>query len=223
MPVRCTVGSCAASQRNLYFAYGANLNAAVLRRRDVSPLDSFPAKALDSSVWLSFRHRAGYATLIFGDAPPTGSNAADICQPHGLLYLITDSDLVKLVRSEGGYVTRSVRLQLYGHAGKSGHGAGDAPEGWATDVQALTFVSDRFNLLPSSVPPPERYLKKIVQGAKAAALDPEYVQRLVKVQAAQADGRGLAREYYDTLGNQIGQLLLATAVTGAAGWFVTQL
>jgi len=57
----------------LYFAFGANLSAATLRRRGVYEVYAHdPAFVEDPATRLAFRHRGGYATLRGGDIRAPG-------------------------------------------------------------------------------------------------------------------------------------------------------
>jgi hypothetical protein len=61
----------------LYFAFGANLSAATLRRRGVYEVYAHePAFVEDPATRLAFRHRGGYATLRGGALRKPGSNSS---------------------------------------------------------------------------------------------------------------------------------------------------
>ena len=49
-----------------YFAYGANLSLACLRRRLVSPISRSPAVVLDPSIKMVFQHRGGGCVAAAG-------------------------------------------------------------------------------------------------------------------------------------------------------------
>ena len=119
----------------LHFAYGANMDPAVLGRRGLTgPAWATPAVARG---WrLAFNHRAAYANLEEGGSPAEAreglaSHPPDTtpppppppppppwpADPHGVLYGLAPPDWAALVAAEGGYGVRQVEVVTYGGAG----------------------------------------------------------------------------------------------------------
>ena len=129
----------------LHFAYGANMDPAVLGRRGLTgPAWATPAVARG---WrLAFNHRAAYANLEEGGSPAEAreglaSHPPDTtpppppppppppwpADPHGVLYGLAPADWAALVAAEGGYGVRQVEVVTYG--GEGGAGGGGKKEG----------------------------------------------------------------------------------------------
>ena len=197
----------------LYFAYGANMSGATLRRREVSPLAAQPAVLEDVSLCLSFVHRGGYATV--GPAPPSGGGGGPAAaQPravqlwrspvHGVLYSLHPEDLQRLQRWEVGYQ----RAEL---AVRSSDGQRHAA--------AAVFQSSPLLRLRAPVPPAQRYLALLLEGAREHQLEGGYLAWLEALAgvAVQPSALGAAR-YSDTPAETLARGLGAAALLGAGAW-----
>ena len=187
-----------------YFAYGANMARSTLAKRDVRPLSACPAK-MSNYHSIAFRHRGGYATIIekstaaqtwlsIAQSPPVSSaqiadtsvdphhngRLLEYCGPHGVLYELKQADMRKLATRESGYSLGSTQVTLY---------SGDR-------LVALMFTSQSLLRLPASVPPQQRYLELLLEGAQSHALATEYTEWLHGLPCARPGGLG--SEYFDT-------------------------
>eukprot|EP00899_Mesostigma_viride_P011843 jgi/Mesvir1/2065/Mv02320-RA.2 len=104
-----------------YFAFGANMNKSVLKRRGINPKIMVPATM--PSKRLVFHHRGGYSSLIDLN-PPNGSPNRDpgghdggspadkensqpsVPAAHGVLELLTRAEWDALREVEMGYLVR---------------------------------------------------------------------------------------------------------------------
>ena len=167
----------------LYFAYGANMNRAVLAKRGVKPLDISPAKLLDPSLALCFQHRGGFGTLKAAPGPSDCEQSC--CIPglvHGTVMRVDAAGWTALRGFETGYTVQQIELETYGPSCRL--------------LKALTFVSQRQLLLRQPVAPPARYLKLLREGAAQHSLDPQYQAELAACVAREAGP--LPDEYFDT-------------------------
>ena len=136
----------------LYFAYGANINRAVLAKRGVKPLDISPAKLLDPSLALCFQHRGGFGTLKAAQCPSDCEQPCCIHGPvHGTAMQIDAAGWTALRGFETGYRVQHIELETYGPSCRL--------------LKALAFVSQRQLMLRRPVAPPARYLKLLREGA----------------------------------------------------------
>jgi len=210
--------------QTLHFAYGANMNRAVLAKREVRPLKSEPAVA-SASVELAFRHRGGYATLQQATASAnlrtqSAIHAADchaqgtaygraccLARPHGTLYLLQEHDLKKLAARETGYTLQDVTVTTY-----------SGEDSWGEETQASAFHSRPSLMLPVAVPPPADYLELLIEGAQQNELDHSYIERLRVIQTAPPGG--LPDEYFDTPSGIIAAVAMGAFLTavGVAWW-----
>lgn len=185
------------------FAFGANMSPSTLAKRGVRPLASEPAMvAQQACMQLSFSHRGGYATLrqLGARPPPAPGPAAGPawCQPHGVLHTLTPADLQRLAAREVGY--RQVAIPVCTYAGQA------VPA-------ALVFVSSPLLRLYRPVPPTQRYLDLLLEGACHHGLDPSYIAWSEGLEAAPPgplDGR------YDACPADSLAKLMAVGVAGAA-------
>jgi len=167
----------------LYFAYGANTDPAVLRRRSVNPSEARPASTPKNLYHICFRHRAGYATVL----PGAGTLHDNFTFPgvvHGVLYDITGDELHLLKRAEEGYTATQITVVPYDNA--------------VTTIIATAFQSHSWNLLPSPVKPTLQYRNKLLAGAIHYKLHPDYIRWLESLDVERPSGYGLPRHYYDT-------------------------
>lgn len=195
----------------LYFAYGANMDPAVLARRGVTPAFARPAVLVSPpSLRLAFAHRAAFATLV--DSRDGGEPATTTSPPpHGVLYGLDAAGWKALERAEVGYRWTEVGVQAY-----------EAPPSSPTTARA--FVSSPLHRLKGgrSLPPPAAYLGRLVSGARAARLDEVYCAWLERTACADPPaGRGLPGVYFETPGRDavlLGGLGLAA---GMVGWAIS--
>lgn len=154
-----------------YFAYGANLASTVREgRRQLRPLSTACGFVKDS--------RLAFNMPGFGPAEPSFASlrTSPGQECHGGIFELTLSDWLKLCASEGvpfGYAVREVQVELY--AGGS--------------VSAFTLVGG----LPFDLPPSERYLSLIREGARELGLTAAYQERLSRVQTAPFGSRPAVR------------------------------
>lgn len=146
-----------------YFAYGSNLAASVREgRRQLRPLSTSCGFVRDA--------RLAFNMPGFGPAEPAFASlqAAPGQECHGGVFELDLSDWLKLCVSEGvpfgGYTVKSVDVELYSGG----------------TVPAFTLVGG----LPFDLPPSERYLSLIRDGAQELGLTRAYQDRLAKVQIA---------------------------------------
>lgn len=184
------------------FAFGANMSLAALAKRGVRPLASEPALVADAVWELSFSHRGGYATLRqLGAGPPPAPGPGPVPgpawrQPHGVLHTLMPADIQRLAAREVGYRQVGVSVRTYG-----GH----------AEPAALAFASSPWLRLRQPVPPPQRYMALLLEGARHHGLDPGYVAWLEGLEAAPP---GPLDERYDACpANALAKL----AAVGAAG------
>jgi hypothetical protein len=179
----------AADRVVLYLAYGANMSSRKLRERGVTTSDpGRPAVARDKTV--SFSHRGGFATLLDLDTNPQNSKGLHIGssgheQPlgivcHGVVYSLTEGNMRRLSRVETGYRRASVAVVTYG-------------EQW---LEAEVFVSQPSLVLKAAVPPTERYLTLMREGAREHGLKQDYLSWLDGVQPW--DGYSHQESRFDT-------------------------
>jgi hypothetical protein len=215
----------AAAEVVRYFAYGANMARSTLAKRDVRPLSACPAK-MSNCHSIAFRHRGGYATIIedstaaqtwlsIAQSPPVSSaqiavtsvdtdyngRLLEYCGPHGVLYELHQADMRKLASRESGYSLGSTQVTLY---------SGDR-------LVALMFTSQSLLRLPASVPPQQRYLELLLEGAQSHALAAEYTEWLHGLPFAQPGSLG--SKYFDTPSELLARcaaVSLACAATYAA-------
>lgn len=140
------------------FGYGSNMDAASLRAKGVVPLASERAVLrgwrLRFNVQHFFPHEGGVGNIEPGDAHDR------VC---GVLHRLPDDALPKLDAAElypDGYDRIEVRLDCAGRAAKA-----------IAYVGTPGFVND-------ACLPTRRYLNILLQGARAAGLDAEYLEAL---------------------------------------------
>jgi hypothetical protein len=159
------VAPASASVTVRYFAYGANLAAAVREgRRQLSPVSAAPGLVRD--------HRLAFNVPGFSPMEPAFASIArapgDEC--HGGVYELSVSDWLRLCASEGvpfGYRVCGVDVELYD---------GSTVPAWTLEAGLPSAFGD--------LPPSERYLQLIRDGAQELGLTRTWQQRLAQVQAA---------------------------------------
>ena len=142
-----------------YFGYGSNMDLTSLRAKGVEPLNShrarLPGWSLKFNVAHYFSHEGGVGNIV-----PTGRPGDEVV---GVVHECRDEDLeaLDLVEAYGvGYDRVTVDLETAGGP-----------------VQALAYVGiDSF--IDDRCLPTRRYLNILVKGARAAGIDPAYVDRL---------------------------------------------
>lgn len=198
----------------LYFAYGANMASATLRKRLVTQLAAQPAVLEDPSLVLSFGHRGGYATVVL--APPSSGRGLAAEPPraaapqlwrspvHGVLYSLRPEDLQRLQRWEVGY--RRAELAVRTYDGRR-HPA------------ATVFQSSPLLRLRAPVPPARRYLALLLAGAREGGLAAEHLAWLEALEGVAVQPSALgAAEYSDTPAESLARGLGAAALLGASTW-----
>mmetsp|Transcript_40934 Transcript_40934/g.65814 ORF Transcript_40934/g.65814 Transcript_40934/m.65814 type:complete len:290 (+) Transcript_40934:143-1012(+) len=226
-----------------YFAYGANMDPKVMKRRGVQLEDgsSIPGILRDHS--LCFNHQGCYANIV----PRSDSLAARInkfdeiigqspSDVHGVIYLLDPDDIKKLAKYEGGYVISKCRVEKYHHhdggtmstKGDLSNKPSQAGSGIFVD-SVIVFQSSKWFALrrrgrvhgdrPSAMGlvPRERYKRVLCVGAKFHGLDRGYQEWLRALPTlSDEDFRDLGRYYYTA--NSLLTLVVFIGV-GIAGFF----
>ena len=131
------------------FSYGANMNGAVLRRRNVRAITSVPAVLRGYAF--SYRHRGGYGTIT---PLPTG-------EVLGVVQEFSLADFETLKEKEKGYRVATLRV------------CGIGNDAWPHDV--LAFTTPPSALLQSEPSPLCRYMDVVITGARESGLPETYV------------------------------------------------
>lgn len=136
-----------------YFGFGANISPWKLReKRKIAPIEESPGSL---HGWrLMFNHKGAMGNIEPLVATDNGPESV-----HGMLLLLTPRDFDKLAKMEHEYVTSEVLVDTYD----------------GRKIKALAFTSPPEWRLQGSLPPTERYLKLIREGATEVGLDSEYV------------------------------------------------
>ena len=158
-----------------YFAYGSNLAAAVREgRRKLQPVSAAPGFVKD--------HRLAFNVPGFSPTEPAFASIArapgDEC--HGGVYELGLADWAKLCASEGvplGYRVVGVEVELY---------SGERVQAWTLEAGLPSFVGD--------LPPSERYLSLLRDGARELGLTRAWQERLATVQTAPLGTRPAMKE-----------------------------
>lgn len=202
-----------------HFAYGCGMHYQSLLKRGVRPLARDAAFVPDPSVRMRFRHKGGYATLETmapcsgsdGDGSPTGSVDQEAPRPryppftqhvHGVLYKLRAEDMGTIARKEAGYVAKEIEVQTYD----------------GRRVAAHAFVSAPLAMLPAEVPPPEKYMRALREGAGDNYLDPLHQAWLSGVETVSS--AGLGAEYFATPSKHIAYGFIAVAALLVVGFVV---
>jgi hypothetical protein len=143
-----------------YFGFGSNMNITSLRAKGVEPLASRRAVLhgwrLRFNVQHFFRHEGGVGNIERSEAPDD--------QVQGVLHDCPDAALTSLDAMEAcghGYDRITVEVEADGER-----------------VSAFTYVG-MAAFIDDSCLPSRRYLNILVNGARQAGLDPNYVQNLM--------------------------------------------
>ena len=165
-----------------YFAYGSNM----LTRRLTDPSRAPSAVACGFATAYGFVVRfhkigadgSGKCTLL--------ARTSDSAAAHGVLYEVSDADCARLDRVEGvhtgGYVRRSVRLQL----------ADDRT------VTAMTYVAGAQYVDASRIPF-DWYRDLVVAGAIEHGLPASYIEELTRAPVVSDSDAGRAARAYRLL------------------------
>ena len=157
-----------------YFGYGSNLAKSVLEgRRRLKPVSTQPG----------FVRNERLAFNMLGLSPREPSFASLVAAPneecHGCVFTLEPADWLRLLASEGvpfggplGYRVREVAVDLYG---------GGRVTAWTLGAGALATRAD--------VPPSERYLALIREGARERGLTSAWRRRLAEIQPAPSGSR----------------------------------
>ncbi|CAG9465575.1 unnamed protein product [Pedinophyceae sp. YPF-701] len=205
---------------HVYFSFGANMAPAVLRRRGITPVEGpVPAVLVPEDGWqLEFRHRAGYATVV--RTAQGRATADEVClRPvRGAAYVLTVDDFDALARAERGYEVREAEVRLSDAHDYVKSGGSELAPGAA--VSARIFVSQPDNMLPRGLPPPSRYKRVLVEGARSCKLEAGYVAALEALPETSPQGYGLPDEYYDTPALRRSKAVAVAALLTAVAAFV---
>jgi len=157
------------SDQAWYFGYGSNMNAAVFEgRRKIKPLEK------KVGVLKGYKYMCNLRGIPWLEPSFANVKKLDGEEVHGVLAKITKQDFDNLIASESGddpdgYVPTWVQVVPYGES---------------TPVVAYTLVvrPDSPRLVSwHHAPPSERYMKLVVEGAKANNLEPKYIEELQKM------------------------------------------
>ena len=153
-----------------YFAFGSNMcHTSLTKRRKVTPSKSFPATI--DGYFLNFDTIAlPYFEPCFGSI---GKSQILPDQPkvHGVLHLITEKDMKRIILTEGGGGNKDVGYQTHLVECRTYDGQ---------IVTATTLIEVPANHYHDRFFPSERYLKLLQAGAKEHNLAPEYQEWLAK-------------------------------------------
>jgi hypothetical protein len=184
------------------FVYGACLSPKLLQKRDITVINSSPAR-LASSWALSFCHRGGYATLLDTASAKPSQLVHCYTSPHGvILTLKSQQDLEKLKAREVGYSLLPIVIDI---AVNSMHHP-------SPSSSCLAFLSNPSLVLYQSVPPTQRYIDILISGARYHGLDEGYVEWLESVD--RHNGGPLPSEYDACPAQSIAQILGVAALVG---------
>jgi sulfite reductase (NADPH) flavoprotein alpha-component len=156
-----------------YFGFGSNMSMLSLRAKGVEPLAARPAELrgwrLRFNVQHFFRHEGGV-----GNIEQTGDPGHRVL---GMLHECPDEALELLDAAEAyghGYDRIKVEVEPHHHAGED-----------RRKVAALTYIGmPRF--IDDSCLPSRRYLNIVLEGARMAGLDDDYIQALASQPVHQA-------------------------------------
>ena len=142
-----------------YFGFGSNMNVVSLRAKGVEPLSWCPAVlpgwCLCFNVKHFFRHEGGVGNIEPTDVPDS--------QVMGVLYECPAESLSSLDAMEAlGYGYQRVTVEVQ---------AGEEV------VSAFVYVGTP-DFIDNSCRPTRRYLNILVEGARQAGLDPDYIRVL---------------------------------------------
>ncbi|CAD7696183.1 unnamed protein product [Ostreobium quekettii] len=138
------------------FAYGANVNRHKLEAvRGIKPLRSMPAVL--KGYRLAFNHRGAMGNvvpLLEGEGP-MGMDGV-----HGVLHCLNPADFATLTNMENAYMPQEVDVQPYDDS--------------RDPVRAVVFVSPLQQTIREGLPPPERYVRLILEGSTQWSLDSSF-------------------------------------------------
>ncbi|KAL4448021.1 hypothetical protein ABPG75_005240 [Micractinium tetrahymenae] len=162
-------------------SYGANMSPTKLSGvRGIAPLESLPA-ALPG--WrLAFVHRGAMGSLVPlapGERGPAGLGAV-----HGVLHRLGAADYGRLINMEHEYLPVEVEA---------------VPYGTSSPLPAVALVTPEDKRIADGLPPIQRYLSLLQEGAAHHQLDPGYVAWLNSLQGIDRRERGDA--YYTAAGS----------------------
>jgi hypothetical protein len=127
--------------------------------------------------------------------------------PHGVLYTLDVNDLRKIESREVGYKRERIRVVTYNI---------DNKDEIVEDVNV--FMSTPWMVLRRAVPPTERYIGLLRNGAMENGLDREYVAWLQAVPSVEASELSQDYSYNDTLSEAVakGVALVMLALVSVA-------
>ena len=149
-----------------YFAIGSMTNTTALSLRDLTPISSRPAML--PGYRLVFRGNGGMASAEKTDTLVTHDDIDQEDYPfdciHGVLHLLTASDMQTLDYFEGGYDKQECKVLLYDKV---------------TEISAFVYVMHK-SAWPVAGPhphilPTERYLDIIAKGCTEHGVNPAWI------------------------------------------------
>lgn len=166
------------------FSFGANMSPNKLSSvRSIQPLQSLPASL---PGWrLSFTHRGGMGNLR-QMAPGDEQAPPGLPGVHGVLHRLSATDYGRLINMEHEY--RPVEVEVF-------------PYGASHPVSAVTCVTPDHMCTVEGLPPIQRYLSLLQEGAQHWQLEPRYTQWLAGLQGLDSRQRG--EEYYTAAGEPL--------------------
>jgi len=151
-----------------YFAFGSNMNPAVLQGiRQITPVEQNPG--------LVTGYRLRFNMMGTPGVEPSFASAEVSSDPkdelHGVLFKLSWADWIKVAVTEGvpiGYTAESVRVQLY-----------DGQE-----LDAVTLTAGKFGRTPFNVDirPSPRYRELLIEGARYHNVAEEYCKKLEQIE-----------------------------------------
>ncbi|KAK9803101.1 hypothetical protein WJX73_002766 [Symbiochloris irregularis] len=154
-----------------YFAYGANMSPHKLSNvRGITPIES--AAGSIAGWTLAFNHRGAMGNLVklkTGEAGNAGLTAA-----HGVLHLLKPVDMAKLCYMEHEYMPTELVAELYD----------------GRTVRAIAYCSPPETCIQSGLPPPDRYVKLLCEGAREFGLEPSITKWLHSIEVVPTRERG---------------------------------
>jgi len=166
-----------------YFAFGSNVHRSVFsERRDIKPLALARGRVVDYRLAFNLRGFSEVEPSFASIEPALGEEV------HGMVYLLSPVDWLRLCASEGAgltYAVENVRVELYRPEGlRFGKRQGTLEE--TSDgrllIEARTLRTRpgpwRVDQRADEPKPSERYLNLIKEGAMRRGLDATWQQQL---------------------------------------------
>ncbi|KAL3432236.1 hypothetical protein BDV09DRAFT_197936 [Aspergillus tetrazonus] len=159
-----------------YFGFGSNLKTSVMRSRGIEPLAAKPVRVpgyvLTFDVFglpYSEPAMASISRYVVNASKDSGVDT-DPPMVHGVAYLLSRADLVRLIGTEGGGVAYREAI-VEGFPIRTGSGSINEEE--CMKPISMTTLVARYPRRPNAAPS-ARYLKIIKEGAEEHGLPDEY-------------------------------------------------